>query len=70
MWQALTQNFFLGLEISHSSCPWNDEVRVIVTSIIALPNLLLLHVSTTFIKYFFSLIVLSMFTLVIFSLKT
>ena len=51
MWQALTQNFFLGLEISHSSCPWNDEVRVIVTSIIALPNLLLLHVS---ISYLFS----------------
>ena len=52
--------FFLSFEIiNHSSYPWNDERWVMGTSIIALPNLLLFHVSTSSIKYLFSLIGLS-----------
>ena len=50
--------FFLSFEIiNHSSYPWNDERWVMV--IIALPNLLLFRISTSFIKYLFSLSVLS-----------
>ena len=46
MWQVLTQNPFLGLEIINHSSHWgNDEGWVMVTSTATVPKLLPLHIS-------------------------
>ena len=72
MWQMLTQNPFLGLEIINHSSHWgNDEGWVMVTSTATVPKLLPLHISNAPPPHhFFSLIVLSTSILVFFPLKT